>query len=72
VETDRGVALRVLELFEAVLRDPSRELASPSHYAMNLLAPGLEGLLKSIGSFTRIVYRVRGTRIDLLQAGYHY
>ncbi|MHB0878411.1 MAG: Txe/YoeB family addiction module toxin [Anaerolineae bacterium] len=68
VETDRRKALRVLELVEAVLRDPFAGIGKPE--PLKHLGPGLWS--RRIDQEHRLVYLVRGTRIDFLQARYHY
>jgi toxin YoeB len=68
VATDRRVALRVLELVEAVLRDPFTGVGKPEP-----LKHLLEGAWpRRITEEHRLVYLVRGRRIDFLQARYHY
>lgn len=68
VATDRKTALRVLRLAEAVLRDPTRGPGKPE--PLRHLGPGLWS--RRITQEHRLVYLVRGTRIDFLQARYHY
>ena len=68
VETDRKTALRILELVEAVLRDPFTGIgkAEPLKYV-------LAGCWsRRITQEHRLVYRVTERRIDFLQARYHY
>lgn len=62
------LALRVFDLVEAVLRDPFQGIgkAEPLKY---LLAGCWS---RRITQEHRLVYRVPGTRIDFLQAKYHY
>jgi toxin YoeB len=68
VETDRKVALRILELVEAVLRDPFTGLGRPGP-----LKHVLAGCWsRRITQEHRLVYRATGRRIDFLQARYHY
>ncbi len=68
VETDRSVALRVLSLVEAVLRDPFQGIGKPEP-----LQHSLAGCWsRRITQGHRMVYRVAGTRIDFLMARYHY
>ena len=68
VETDRKAALRLLDLVEAILRDPFTGVGKPE-------------LLKHLGSDVwsrrltqehRVVYLVAHDRVDFLQARYHY
>jgi len=68
VEADRKVALRVLELVEAVLREPFVGLGKPEPLR-HLLAGSWS---RRITEEHRLVYLVRGNRIDFLQARYHY
>lgn len=68
VETDRNVALRVLELVEAVLRDPFAGLGRPE--PLKYLLAGCWS--RRITQEHRLVYRVTERRIDFLQARYHY
>ena len=68
VETDRRVALRALDLVEAILRDPFQGMgrAAPLKY----LAAGTWS--RRLTQEHRIVYLVRAKRVDFLQARYHY
>lgn len=68
VENDRKVARRILELVEAVLRDPFTGIGKPE--PLKYLAPGTWS--RRITQEHRIVYLVREDRIDFLQARYHY
>jgi len=68
VQTDRRVALRVLELVEAVMRDPFQGLGKPE--PLKYLAPGVWS--RRITQEHRLVYLVRDERIDFLQGRYHY
>jgi toxin YoeB len=68
VETDRNVALRVLELVEAVLRDPFTGVGRPE--PLKYVLAGCWS--RRITQEHRLVYRVAGRRIDFLQARYHY
>jgi len=64
VETDRRTALRILELIEAVLRDPFTGLGKPEPLKYVLA-----------GCWSRRItqeHRLSGGRIDFLQARYHY
>jgi toxin YoeB len=68
VKTDRSVALRLLDLVEATLRDPFQGIgkAEPLKYV-------LAGCWsRRITQEHRMVYRVAGSRVDFLQARYHY
>ena len=68
IDTDRRVALRVFDLIEAVLRDPFRGIGKPE--PLKYLLAGCWS--RRITQEHRLVYRVAGTRIDFLQAKYHY
>lgn len=68
VKTDRATALRILDLVEAVLRDPFAGPGKPE-----ALKFGLAGCWsRRITQEHRLVYRVTGTEIHFLQARYHY
>ena len=68
VENDRKVARRILELVEAIVRDPFTGIGKPE--PLKYLAPGTWS--RRITQEHRIVYLVREDRIDSLQARYHY
>lgn len=68
VDNDRGTALRVLKLVEAVLRDPVRGIGKPE--PLKYLGPGVWS--RRITAEHRLVYLVRERRVDFLQARYHY
>ena len=68
VETDRKTALRILELVEAVLRDPFTGIGRPE--PLRCVLAGCWS--RRITQEHRLVYRVTGRRIDFLQARYHY
>ena len=68
VRSDRAVAIRVLELVEAVLREPLDGIGKPEPLRFYL-----EGCWsRRITQEHRLVYRVSAERIDFLQARYHY
>ena len=67
-ETDRRVALRCLDLVEAILRDPFAGIGKPE--PLKYVAPGTWS--RRLTQEHRIVYLVRRERIDFLQARYHY
>lgn len=66
--TDRKTALRVLELVEAVLRDPFGGIGKPE--PLKYVLAGCWS--RRITQEHRLVYRVTQTRVDFLQARYHY
>jgi toxin YoeB len=68
IETDRRVALRVFDLVEAVLRNPFQGIGKPE--PLKYVLAGCWS--RRITQEHRLVYRVAGTRIDFLQAKYHY
>ena len=68
VKTDRKTALRILELVEAVLRDPFAGIGRPE--PLKYVLAGCWS--RRITQEHRLVYRVTGRRIDFLQARYHY
>ncbi len=68
VETDRKVALRVLDLMAAILADPFQGIGKPEP-----LRYGFAGCWsRRITQEHRIVYRVFADRIEFVQAQYHY
>jgi len=68
VETNRKVALRALDLVEAVLRDPFQGIGKPEPLRFVLAGAWSRRLTEE----HRIVYLVRSDRVDFLQARYHY
>jgi toxin YoeB len=68
VKTDRTAALRTLELVEAALRDPFQGIGKPE--ALKYVLAGCWS--RRITQEHRLVYRVGETRVDFLQARYHY
>jgi toxin YoeB len=68
VETERKTALRVLNLVEAVLRDPFWGLGKPE--PLKYLGAGVWS--RRLTQEHRLVYLVSADRVDFLQARYHY
>ena len=68
VDTNRKLALRVLDLMEAAMRDPYEGLGKPEH----LKHMGGNVWSRRITEADRLVYKVFDDRIELLQARYHY
>ncbi len=68
VKVDRKVALRALEIVEAVLRDPFTGMGKPE--PLKYLDEGAWS--RRLTQEHRIVYLVRDDRIDFLQSRYHY
>ena len=60
--------MRVLDLVEAVLRDPFQGIGKPE--ALQYLLAGCWS--RRITQEHRLVYRASDERIDCLQARYHY
>jgi toxin YoeB len=68
VQNDRKIALRVIDLVEAVMRDPFTGIGKPE--PLKYLASGAWS--RRLTQEHRIVYVVSDDRIDFLQAKYHY
>ena len=68
VDTNRKIALRVLELVEDVLRGPFRGIGKPE--PLKYLDPGAWS--RRVTEEHRLVYRVSEGRVDFLQCRYHY
>lgn len=68
IETDRRIALRVLELVEAVLREPFAGVGKPEPLKHELAG----AWSRRITEEHRLVYLVRSHRVEFLQARYHY
>lgn len=68
IENDRRVAVRALELVEAILRDPFVGIGKPE--PLKYLASGAWS--RRLTQEHRIVYLVSQDKIDFLQARYHY
>ena len=68
VKTDRNAALRTLELVEATLRDPFQGIGKPE--ALKYMLAGCWS--RRITQEHRLVYKLGETRVDFLQARYHY
>jgi toxin YoeB len=68
VDTNRRVALRALDLVEAILRDPFQGLGKPE--PLKYLGAGVWS--RRLTEEHRIVYLVRQGRVDFIQARYHY
>ena len=68
VDTNRKVALRVLDLMDAVLRDPFGGVGKPEplkHLGGNVWS-------RRVTEADRLVYEVFDDRVEFLQARYHY
>ena len=68
VQTDRKTALRAFKIIEDILRDPFKGIGKPE--PLKHLGAGMWS--RRLTQEHRIVYLVRETRIDFLQARYHY
>ena len=68
METDRRIALRALDLVEAIIRDPFIGIGKPE--PLKHLAKGAWS--RRLTQEHRLVYLVAADRIDFLQARYHY
>ena len=68
VEADRKTAIRILQLVEAVLKDPFTGIGKPEPLKYVLAG----AWSRRVTQEHRLVYRVSGKRIDFLQARYHY
>jgi toxin YoeB len=68
LKTDRGTALKILDLMEAVLREPFEGIGKPEPLRFEL-----QGCWsRRITQEHRIVYRVERDRIVFLEGRYHY
>jgi toxin YoeB len=68
VDTNRKIALRALDLVDAVLRDPFEGIGKPE--PLRHLYKGAWS--RRLTEEHRLVYLVRDDRVDFLQARYHY
>lgn len=68
VDTNRKMALRLLDLMEAALRDPYEGIGKPEH----LKHLGGNVWSRRINEVDRLVYEVFSDRVEFLQARYHY
>lgn len=68
VRQDRKVALRALDLIEAIIRDPFSGVGKPE--PLKHLGAGVWS--RRLTQEHRLVYLVRAERIDFLQCRYHY
>ena len=68
VETNCTVALRVLTLIEAILRDPFGGIGKPE--PLKHLGPDIWS--RRLTQEHRLVYLVQADRIQFLQARFHY
>lgn len=68
VDSNRKIALRALDLVDAILRDPFEGIGKPE--PLRHLYKGAWS--RRLTEEHRIVYLVRDDRIDFLQVRYHY
>ena len=68
VAANRAIALRLLQLIEAILRDPFSGIGKPE--PLKYVQAGVWS--RRITQEHRLVYKVSEKRIDFLQARYHY
>lgn len=68
IKTDRKTAIRALDIVLGVMRDPFKGIGKPE--PLKYLGPGLWSRRLTLEH--RVVYLVRDTRVDFLQARYHY
>jgi len=68
IDTNRRVALKVMDLIESVIRDPFDGIGKPEplkHIGANVWS-------RRITQEHRLVYLVRSDRLDFLQCRHHY
>ena len=68
VQTNQRVALKILDLIEAIMRDPFTGIGKPE--PLKHIAPGTWS--RRITEEHRLVYLVSDDRVDFLQGRYHY
>lgn len=68
VDTNRKTALRVMDLMDAVPRDPYEGIGKPEY----LKHFGGDVWSRRINESDRLVYEVFADRVEFLQARYHY
>jgi toxin YoeB len=68
VKNERSVAVRVLDLVEAVMRDPFEGQGKPE--PLKYVLAGCWS--RRVTQEHRLVYRVTDETVDFLQARYHY
>jgi toxin YoeB len=68
IETDRKVALRVLDLKAAILADPFAGVGKPEALRFDLAGCWSRRVTQE----HRLIYRVTEARIEFHQARYHY
>jgi len=68
VKTDRKIALKILELVEAIMKNPVEGIGKPE--PLRYLGSGVWS--RRITQEHRIVYVASDERIDFVQCRYHY
>jgi toxin YoeB len=68
VEQDRRIALKAFDIIDAILREPFSGIGKPEPLKYRLAGAWSRRLTQE----HRIVYLVSKTRVDFLQARYHY
>ena len=68
IETDRKVALRVLDLMAAILADPCEGIGKPEPLKHELAGCWS----RRVSQEHRLIYRVIADRVEFVQARYHY
>ncbi len=68
IKTDRKVAMKILELVEAVVRNPFEGIGKPE--PLKYLGSGVWS--RRITQEHRLVYVVKNDKIDFIQCRYHY
>jgi toxin YoeB len=68
VDTNRKVALRLLDLVEAVMRDSFQGIGKPEPLKYVLAG----AWSRRVTEEHRLVYVISATRIDFIQTRYHY
>lgn len=68
IKVDRKVALRILDIVEAVMKNPFEGIGKPE--PLRFLGSGVWS--RRITQEHRLVYVVRDDKIDFVQCRYHY
>jgi toxin YoeB len=68
VKTDRAAAIRIIDLIEAILRDPFQGIGKPEPLKFELKGCWSRRITRE----HRIVYLVERDRVVFLQARHHY
>jgi len=68
IKIDRKIALKILDLVEAIVRNPFEGIGKPE--PLRYLGSGVWS--RRITQEHRLVYVVKGEQIDFVQCRYHY